>query len=233
MVVHAAPSTGMAQRISARTGIQEMPSVRQLLLGGGALPGRLHGPVAALFPRAAIMTAYGMTEGASSITYCPLLSDLQPGAGVLQGADCVGQPPHGIEVAIRDLDSTALTANGCTSGSVCTSKTEVSSSTAAVFERTGVVGEVLTRGPHLMSGYWHNAAATRAAFLPGGWFRTGDLGCTDGHGRLWLAGRLKDVVRPACSQPKAVSVLPKGTGSRERFCAGPSGAQRRRERPCI
>ena len=206
--------------------------MRQLLLGGGALPVRLHGAVAALFPCAAVMTAYGMTEGASSITYRPLLPDLQPGAGVPPGADCVGRPPDGIKIAIRGLDSTALTANESTSRAVYTSENEVSCSTAASTERTSVVGEVLTLGPHLMSGYWHNAAATGAAFLPGAWFRTGDLGCIDGQDRLWLAGRLKDVVRPACSQPQSYL----RTAKRHMFArtfAPMSGAQRRRERPCI
>lgn len=39
--------------------------------------------------------------------------------------------------------------------------------------------DVLLRGPH----------------LTGGWFRTGDSGWIDKEGQLWLAGRLKDVIR--------------------------------------
>ena len=52
-------------------------------------------------------------------------------------------------------------------------------------------GEVLTRGPHVMMGYIGSDSATREAFAPGGWLRTGDLGALDSGGGLWLRGRLK------------------------------------------
>lgn len=57
------------------------------------------------------------------------------------------------------------------------------------------VGEVLTRGPHLMSGYWGMPEATAAVLTAEGWFRTGDLGRIDSHGVLWLVGRAKDMIK--------------------------------------
>jgi len=57
-----------------------------------------------------------------------------------------------------------------------------------------VEGEVQVRGPNLMRGYWNDPVATAAAFAPGGWFRTGDLGRFDGDGFLWIMGRTKDVI---------------------------------------
>jgi acyl-CoA synthetase (AMP-forming)/AMP-acid ligase II len=57
---------------------------------------------------------------------------------------------------------------------------------------TGEPGEVVIRGPGVMSGYLSNPAANADAFV-GGWFRTGDLGVIrDGY--LYLEGRLKEMI---------------------------------------
>jgi acyl-CoA synthetase (AMP-forming)/AMP-acid ligase II len=53
-------------------------------------------------------------------------------------------------------------------------------------------GELLVRGPMRLLGYL-DADDNRAAFVAGGWFRTGDLGAIQ-HGRLTVTGRLKDIV---------------------------------------
>jgi acyl-CoA synthetase (AMP-forming)/AMP-acid ligase II len=56
----------------------------------------------------------------------------------------------------------------------------------------GQVGEVVIRGPGVMSGYVANPAATAEAFY-GDWFRTGDLGVLrDGY--LYLEGRIKEMI---------------------------------------
>jgi long-chain acyl-CoA synthetase len=57
------------------------------------------------------------------------------------------------------------------------------------------VGEVLIRGPVVMSGYYHNPEANREAFTKDGWFRSGDLGRIDQQNHLYIAGRRKDVVK--------------------------------------
>jgi len=58
---------------------------------------------------------------------------------------------------------------------------------------SGHVGEVVTRGMHVMKGYWHNPEATAAAFT-GDWLHTGDLGYFDEDGFLFIASRKKELI---------------------------------------
>jgi acyl-CoA synthetase (AMP-forming)/AMP-acid ligase II len=57
----------------------------------------------------------------------------------------------------------------------------------------GEVGQVCLRSPAVMSGYWRDTNATRAAFTADGFVRTGDLGWIDDRGRLRLVGRTKEM----------------------------------------
>src|SRR5262249_61715210 len=49
----------------------------------------------------------------------------------------------------------------------------------------GEVGEIVYRGPSVMSGYWQNPEATAEAFR-GGWFHSGDLVRADEEGFLYV-----------------------------------------------
>jgi O-succinylbenzoate-CoA ligase len=57
----------------------------------------------------------------------------------------------------------------------------------------GETGEVLVRGPHVMTGYWGLPEETAEAFAEG-WFRTGDAARTDADGYVTIVDRLKDVI---------------------------------------
>ncbi|MEY2925916.1 MAG: hypothetical protein RL367_393 [Pseudomonadota bacterium] len=57
----------------------------------------------------------------------------------------------------------------------------------------GEDGEICTRGPELFLGYF-DARLDEAAFLPGGWYRTGDIGRLDADGYLLITDRKKDII---------------------------------------
>lgn len=58
---------------------------------------------------------------------------------------------------------------------------------------TGETGEIWFRGPGITPGYWCNPEETAAAFAPGGWLKSGDIGWQDEDGYYYVAGRIKDM----------------------------------------
>ena len=184
-------------------------------MGAAPLSHRLAAACHSYFPMAAIVSAYGMTETCSSICFnhfhpssmdrkgprnCPLPPDNDDG-------QCVGFPPPGIEV---DTDTKT--------GASLTQSVHFSSRCAAALNLPSeLAGEICVRGPNTLLRYCGMEWRPQA----GGWFRTGDLGwlCThisavwtyktgvhlpidwccagrlDINGRLWLLGRLRDVIR--------------------------------------
>ena len=62
------------------------------------------------------------------------------------------------------------------------------------------VGEIQARGMNIMSGYYKNEEATKAAFTEDGWMRTGDLGVVDKKGNIFIKGRCKNMILSANGQ---------------------------------
>ncbi len=79
----------------------------------------------------------------------------------------VGKPVPGVEVRIVDEGGTEVP--------------------------QGSVGEIITRGPHVMKGYYNQPQET-AKRIRNGWFYTGDMGYFDEDGYFWHLGRKDDLV---------------------------------------
>lgn len=60
--------------------------------------------------------------------------------------------------------------------------------------RIGEHGELLTRSPSVMLGYWNDTEATRRVIDEQGWMHTGDQVELDAAGRIRITGRLKEII---------------------------------------
>ncbi|MFN8770142.1 MAG: AMP-binding protein [Neisseriaceae bacterium] len=58
----------------------------------------------------------------------------------------------------------------------------------------GENGVIWVKGPQLMLGYWNNPEQTQKAIDKDGWFNTGDIGYLNEAGKLFINGRVTDMV---------------------------------------
>ncbi len=156
-------------------------TLRAVGVGGARVSRELCARVGMMLPRVRGMVLYGSTEAEpiASVDFDDVLGAV--GEGVL-----VGTPADAAEVALVDLPEPAPVDLG-----------DDSIAPYVVGDRDP--GELIVRGKHVNRGYLDDVEATRAnkLFEPDGtvWHRTGDVARWDRHGRLWLTGRVKDLVR--------------------------------------
>ncbi len=116
----------------------------------------------------AFCQVYGMTETTGAITSLAF-EDHDPDGprrGLLRSA---GKPHASVALRVVDPDTGSDSA-------------------------LGEVGEVWTRSPYNMAGYWGKPEETSATLDANGWLRTGDAGYFDADGYLYLHDRIKDMV---------------------------------------
>ena len=107
---------------------------------------------------------YGLTETTGAITYLPPEDHNE---GALERLKSCGKAMAGIEIRVVDAEGKDVA--------------------------TGDVGEIVTRSPQNMIGYWNQQEATRRA-IRGEWFYTGDAGYLDQDGYIYIYDRVKDMI---------------------------------------
>ena len=146
-------------------------SLRRVLSGGSAVPPSL---IEAFERRGIQMVhAWGMTEMSPLGTVAALKAKhlrLEAGAQTPIKAK-QGRPVFGVELKILDEAGLRQPHDGKS------------------------MGELLVRGPWIVSGYFDDAEASAAAIEADGWFHTGDVATIDPDGYMQITDRRKDVIK--------------------------------------
>ncbi len=146
-------------------------TLRRLLSGGSSVPQSL---IEAFARRGIdVRQGWGMTEmsplgtaAALKAKHLPLDPHAQVAVKTRQG-----RPVFGVEMKIVDDHGRAQPHDGKS------------------------MGELLVRGPWIVTGYFEDEEATAAAVEPDGWFHTGDMAVIDPEGYLLVTDRKKDVIK--------------------------------------
>ncbi|SFH19068.1 fatty-acyl-CoA synthase [Desulfotomaculum arcticum] len=143
-----------------------LPSLRLLANGGAPMPHALAAKCREIF-KTDILHLYGMTEMGPAITVL-YPEELEAKAG------SVGKPLINHQIRVVRLNA-------------------VYPSDPDDILAPGEKGEVVVQGVGMMQGYYNRPELTAEAMY-GGWYHTGDIGCFDSEGYLWLSGRRDDVI---------------------------------------
>jgi carnitine-CoA ligase len=107
--------------------------------------------------------------------------------------EAFGMTETGADLRVTDADHDELVGTGCLGGPVGYKKVQIAGPGGRPVP-AGQTGEIVLAGAGMMDGYFGDPEATSRA-MRDGWFRTGDLGRMDARGRVYYAGRLKDMIR--------------------------------------
>jgi len=151
-----------------------LSSLKVITYGAAPMPFEVISKAIQVMPWARFINAFGQTETASTIT------TLGPEDHIIEGTEeerqkklkrltsSIGRPLPDVEVKIVDEEENSLP-----------------------FLQ---VGEILVRGPRVMTGYWKDEQKTGQVMTSDGWLRTGDMGWMDEEGYIYLSGRADDMI---------------------------------------
>ncbi|MFC1949668.1 class I adenylate-forming enzyme family protein [Chloroflexota bacterium] len=151
----------------------DLSSLKVITYGAAPMPLEVIKKAVELFPGVSFINAFGQTETASTITTVPpedhnLTGTEEEKAKKLRRLSSIGKPMADVEMKVIDEDGNDLP--------------------------QGEVGEIVARGPRVMSGYWKDEEKTEKTIDKDGWVHTGDMGYVDEDGYFFLAGRATDMI---------------------------------------
>ena len=151
----------------------DLSSLKVVTYGAAPMPQNVIRRAIEALPGVQFINAFGQTESAATIAM------LGPDDHALEG------PPEEVEKKLRRLSSIGRPLDDVEVMLVDDDGQPVAQ---------GEVGEIVARGPRIMSGYWQQQSDT-AETIKGGWLHTGDLAYQDEDGYIFLAGRAKDFIK--------------------------------------
>jgi acyl-CoA synthetase (AMP-forming)/AMP-acid ligase II len=183
----------------------DLSSVRTMLSGGAPTPTEV---IKAIFRRTGkvLQIGYGATECGSNMHSAA--QDLAEGnIAAMEELGSVGGPFGNLQVVIQplaDLSEEEKAAKAKAFAELCDLKSKAGE---CVPVRPCAQGEICLKGPHVMLGYYSGQGSdqpagardeglTRGALTSDGqYYRTGDEGVLDYRGRLWITGRIKELIK--------------------------------------
>ncbi|KAF2286007.1 hypothetical protein GH714_009626 [Hevea brasiliensis] len=153
-------------------------TVEKILNGGGSLSVWLIKDTRKLFPRAKLLSAYGMTESCSSLTFITL-----------------NDPTIETPSQLLQTSSKIKSASGNQPQGVCVGKPAPHVELKVCIDGSSQIGRILTRGPHVMLRYWDQNPLKAPNHINEVWLDTGDIGYIDNSCNLWLIGRTNNRIK--------------------------------------
>lgn len=150
----------------------DLSSLKNIGVGGAALPLGLKTKAEELIPGFTATSAYGMTESAPSLVASFIKLNMADSSKEELDRFRVktGIPLPGLEVEVVDDQGKPVPRDDST------------------------IGQIVVRGPWIMQEYYKDPEKT-AAVWPDGWFHTGDVAKVDREGYLTIADRVSDMIR--------------------------------------
>jgi acyl-CoA synthetase (AMP-forming)/AMP-acid ligase II len=155
-------------------GKYDLSSLKVITYGASPMPLAVIEKALRVFPKASFINAFGQTETASTITMLSPADHVVDGTGIdrekkLKRLTSIGKPLPDVEMKVVDESGKEL--------------------------RPGEIGEILARGPRVMTGYYKDEEKTAAALDRDGWVHTRDMGYRDEDSYFYLAGRATDLIK--------------------------------------
>ena len=159
----------------------DLSALDVITYGAAAMPLPVIRDAIAAFPGARFINAFGQTETASTITMLPpddhiLAGEPEEIERKLRRLTSIGKPLDDVEVMIVGEDGGPVP--------------------------LGETGEIVARGPRIMTGYWQpgdadagSGSSSSSDTIRDGWLYTGDLAWQDADGYIYLAGRARDFIK--------------------------------------